>query len=161
MDNNSQEVIPGFQLATALPFGKPKDRLIVVESIYHQPASGDPTSFDSRFGVELASQEQPYERTTTVGEEWTQLSLGSWITECRMLVLRNEEGNDLRVTPSPEMKAALEAKVLELSDANGPSSVTWLIAPGTSMRGRPSDLSSLRIRSASGTIKFTVCLYPL
>ncbi len=134
-----------------------KNRITVVETVYHQVMGDQPDCLESRFTREVESQEQPYRRNCKVGEEWQALDTG-WLDEVSMLVIRNEEGTNLQVHPTEEQKADLAKKVLLLSSTD--SSTNWLILPGESFRGVPSTVKNLEVRSQSGTIRFILYATP-
>ncbi len=134
----------------------PKNRLTVIETVYHQTTTAEPDSIESRFERELISDEQPYRRTTKVGEDWTPLDFG-WIEEVGMIVIQNNEGKGLTKIPTPEEKEELAAKVLEIS---ADPSNSWIVRPGESFRGEPAGKRTLCIRSRSGTTHFNVYAIP-
>jgi hypothetical protein len=146
---------------------EPRDRITVVEQVYHRPADGgEPTVAETRFSRELASQEQPFERRAKVGEDWQPLEHG-WLESAGMLLISNEEGRHLQVNPTDEERLSISRRVLELIYAMEDdellvpqSSCTWLIPPGESMRAYPSDVSRLCVRCQSGVARFTLRLYP-
>ena len=142
------------------------NQITVVDKIYHRQGSESPTSVSSRFIRHLQTDEQVYERRTRVGEEWTPLEHG-WIEEAGMIVIQNTEGTTLQVIPTEEEKEETAAKILELSVTDGlldsPPGVLakpWLIPPGESFRGYPSDVSKLVLRCRSGVCRYNVHVYP-
>ncbi len=141
-----------------MPDPKIKNRLTVVETVYHQTATGEPDSIASSFFRELDSDEQPYRRKTKVGEEWTPLDLG-WIKEAGMLVICNDEGKGLTKIPTPEEKEELAKKVLLLGFAiEGCHFGAFRILPGESFRGSPT--TNLYLLSCYGVTRFTVYAIP-
>lgn len=134
-----------------------KDRLTVVEQVYHQPADEQPDGFESKFSCELHDREQVYQRRTRVGEERKPVDLG-WLNRVSMLVISNETGKNLQVQPSKEEKKEMDEKVLEVSFDGCEHG--WLILPGHTMRAKPSDISSLRIRCLKGATKYSVVAIP-
>jgi hypothetical protein len=132
----------------------------VVEQVYWQPALDQPQQLlESACGRELESDEQPYVRRLVVNEEWRPIDCG-WIgDECGMFLLCNEEGKHLHKNPTPEQKASLDEKVVELRFDRNPTCF-WYILPGESMRGCPSNAQSLFIRCRSGTARVTLTLLP-
>lgn len=129
-----------------------KPRVTTVESVVYQPPEGPPVVASTGSSRFLASTEQPYgPRHLEVAEEWKALDHG-WIDAASVIVVANAE----KVWPGDEDKES--PHVLEVAAGDGPP---WLVAPGESLRGRPSDLASLRVRSRRGTIKFTVTIFPV
>lgn len=147
-----------------------KDRLVVVESVYHQPVGKEAKLIASRFSRELSSDEQPYQRELKASERWEPLDNG-WIDKAGMLVIRNNEGQFLQTQPTEEERQEVAERVLEICcedrdalsvDNDFPISLfpQWWILPGESMRACPADLGSIYIRCRSGTAQFTLDLLP-
>lgn len=134
-------------------------RLVVVESVYHQPADGPPTTATGdivRFGRDLASDEQPYERHKVVKESWEPLDCG-WIDRCGMLLLRNDEGH-FAINPTPEQREAAMRRVIELSFDGEHSAIS--VPPRESCRFYPADAGNIRLRCREGSARYTVHLTP-
>lgn len=130
------------------PKQKPQpDRITVVESVYHQRFTKQPTGVESRFSRNLDTREQPYTRQLTATKDWQPLDCG-WLKSVGMLVISNDGSeNDLLV-----------------GYGRG-HDVNWIIPPGESMRGYPFDASSLRVccqnvDDETATAEFTVHLFP-
>lgn len=146
---------------------KPKSRLTVVETVYHQAPQEEPQSNEVRFCRELESDEQPYgPRRLTATEDWRLLDCGWLSDEVSMLTIRNEEGRNLQVIPTEAEQAEIDARVLEVGYYGGtPDSLatgaSWLIPPGESMRGCPKSIEKLSIRCRSGEARYTLTAYPL
>lgn len=137
---------------------EPPSRVTVVEQVYHQILNGQPHLVESRFSRDLESDEQAYERRLKVGEAGVPLDCG-WVTKASQLLIINEEGRNLQVNPTDEERKKLSEKVLEVYYVQSLTS-PWLVLPGESMRGCPSTLEGLRIRSQSGIIRFTLHVIP-
>lgn len=141
-----------------------KDRLVVVETVYHQPAGDRPVSVDSRFSRDLQSVEQPYQRQLVATEEWQPLDHG-WIEDAGMIVIQNLEGK-FAANPTDEERAEATAKILEVSYFAGENPVVdafgrgWLVLPGESMRACPSDVRCLAVCSRSGPLRFSIFILP-
>ena len=138
-----------------------KDRVTVVETVYHRPFNAEATSVESRFTRDLESNEQVYRRHLLVTEEWKPLDCG-WLKDAGvgMLVLHNEEGRNLQTRPFQEEKEAISQRVVEL--AYGPEDHQgWLILPGESMRACPSNAKGLFVRCRKGTAQIIVNLIPV
>lgn len=138
---------------------KRRPRLSVVQMVYHQQPDGQPTVQEARYSRWLESDEQPYLRRMTVGEEWVALDVG-WVEKAGMLVLRNEGGPPSPVKLTPEQKAEAAAKVIEVGFTEGLTGQVWLIPPGESMAGVPRNAKELRVRCQSGEVKLSVCVLP-
>lgn len=133
-----------------------KDRLTIVETVYHRQYGEEATSVESRFTRELETQEQPYTRRLKVEEDWRSLDVG-WIAQVGMLIIENTEGKFLHRNPTEAEKAETLKKILEIKHEG--SEGCWLILPGESMRACPSDASSLRIRCQLGIARFTIHVF--
>lgn len=140
----------------------PPDRVTVVETIYHSPANQQPFSIVSRFSRDLTTKEQLYERYLTATEEWTQLESGWLGDNVGMMSIHNLEGEFLQVIPTPEEKEEAEKKILVLSPDPFREDYPdyWLIPPRESMRGCPTRVEGLWIKSLSGNTKYRICLVP-
>lgn len=136
---------------------EPKDRLTVVENVYHQAISDGqgPTQFESRYSRELDTKEQVYQRRTKVGEDWEPLDFG-WIEKVGLLLIRNEEGKFTEI-PTDEENQRTQRKILEVAYCSEGSG--WLIPVGESMRGIPTSKLA-RIRSHSGVTRYTITVIP-
>ena len=144
-----------------------KDRLTVVESVYHQPFGESPVEIPSRFSRNLKTREQVYSRRLTATEDWQSLECGWLGNAVGMLVISNDEGKNQQANPTDEERKALAAKVLELCHSDASRTMhsparrgEWLIPPGESMRGCPVAAQQLLIRCQSGAAKFTLHLIP-
>jgi hypothetical protein len=138
-----------------------KDRLTVVETVYHQSSQGFPTvalGDTTRFSRELASDEQPYERHKVAGEKWQPLDCG-WIDSAGMLVIRNDEGH-FAVNPTPEQKAEMfNKRIVELSfDGEHP---VIQVPPTETCRFYPSNnIDQIKIRCKEGKTRYSIYLMP-
>ncbi len=135
------------------------DRLTVVEMVHHQTQDEDPFTVETRFERKLETQEQPYSRTTTVGEKWTPLDCGWLGDNVGMLVITNKEGG-FTTLPTEEERQELAKKIVAVQYDGGFEDSYWVILPGESMRGMPLFASGLLIRSLHGKIKYTISLIP-
>ena len=137
---------------------EPQSRVTVVEQVYHQILNEQPHLVESRFSRGLQSDEQAYERRLKVDEGGMPLDCG-WLTEASQLLIINEEGRNLQVIPTDEERKELAKKVLEIFFGDRPDNC-WLVPPGESMRACSNTLHALKIRSQSGTIRFTLHVIP-
>ena len=136
------------------------DRLTVIEKCYHQvygeSAKALPKSTYTRF-LE-GSEQETYQRTYKVGEEWTSLDTG-WIENASMVILKNLEGTKWTTVPSEEELEEVAKKVVRVSyKVSGDKH--WIIEPGESMRGTPSHVQDLVLRCEKGEARITICLVP-
>lgn len=150
------------ELPPVAPTRPVKDRITVVEMVYHQHYGDSPTSLEHRYTRWLDSDEQVFTRRSKAIESWEPVDYG-WIDphKCGLLVLTNQEGNFTRTNPTDEEREEAAAKVIELAyeTLNG-ISPPWYVLPGESMRAHPSNLDQLMIRSQSGKARYTLNLYP-
>ena len=136
-----------------------KNQVFVIETIYHQPVSGFPTTAlgdSTRFSRELESDEQPYERHKIAKHDWELLDHG-WIDKCGMFLLRNDEGF-FSTNPTPEQREEVFKRVIEISFDNKTPSI--LIPPKETCRFYPTDLSQIWLRCQEGTAKYSLYLIP-
>lgn len=145
--------------------------LTVVETVYHQPAGGQPISVNGNWGRQLTTDSQPYLRRLKVGPDWQTLDLG-WLGEdgegVGLLVLVNTEGQFLAVNPTAVEKAATGARVVELAVEAAPNPNTFEtqivpfaeLSPGESLRYKPLDPRILKIRCRVGEAKVSLSLFP-
>lgn len=134
-------------MITDKPITEARARLVVVNSIYHQKAGGQPTQVDNITGGWLETDEQPYDRHAEVGESWTQLESG-WITESSLAVFCNEEGKD--------------GGTLQIycgRDEADP--MTHLsVPPGKSCPLYPASVKYWMVKASSGIVHFRFTLFP-
>lgn len=124
-----------------------KARITVLDRCYHQTADGQAVESSTSFVRLLDTDEQPYQRKTKVGREWTPLPVG-WVGDCSLMVLKNEEKED---------GASILLKT-------GTGNAFAFLAPGESLRFCPVDLTDLFLRSSSQEevkeAKYSVTLFP-
>lgn len=137
---------------------KVRDRLTVVERIYHQNPEEHPTSYESRFSRELQTKEQPYVRRATV-KDLRELDTG-WIEpeQVGCLFIRNEEGVVRQTILSEGEKAELDRKVIYLGE--DPENLRWMILPGESFRATPTTAKGLLICCPNGPAKCSLHVFP-
>lgn len=137
-----------------------KDRLSVVEAVYHTPFGKDPVSTESRFSRWLETDEQPYVRRIKVGPEWRQLDAG-WLAAASMLLVANEEGLDQTRQPTQAELAASVARVVLVGVwAGGEVVPCFRVPPGESMRAEPVSLGAIRLRCEAGEARCVITIYP-
>lgn len=64
-------------------------RIVVVETVYHQGAGGEPTCVEVKSSTQLTTDDQPYQYDLQAGPEWKRLETG-WLEKCSMLLISNE-----------------------------------------------------------------------
>lgn len=137
-----------------------KSKLTVVDTVYYQCVGGEPVSVESKFSRELDSDEQIYQRHSKVGEDFIPLDCGWLERNVGMLLITNEEGKNLQAHPTEEEAETLSRRVLEVRYKGNGLAGGWLIPPGESFRGYPSNTENLVIRCQVGTAQFTINLIP-
>ena len=137
----------------------PRANLVVVEQVYHQAVDGEPVISEQRYTRWLASEEQPYVRRLKVGERRQALDVG-WIKTAALLTLANQgEGSFGGGQPSPERKAELASRAVEVGQAS--SNLPFaIVRPGESLRFEPVDVLALWVRCQAGETRATVTLIP-
>ncbi len=135
-----------------------KSQITVVEQVYHRLVGNQPCLVESRFSRELVSNEQPYERHLSVGEQGKPLDCG-WVKEASQLLILNEAGRNLQVNSTKEGREETSRKVLEVYYL-GAVGFSWLVYPRESIRVCPNTLEGLAVRSKSGTIPFILHVIP-
>ena len=131
------------------------DRITVHGNVYHQVTGQDATMISLASSRILSSQdhEQVWQRGNRIATpEWSPLEYG-WITNCSMIVIRNEEGYEelrrkLPIDPS---------LTLEVAYGDGPG---ILFPPATTLPFIPSDFRSLRVRCLGGRCRYTLTIIP-
>lgn len=137
-----------------------RDRLTVLNKVYHSTRGQSPRLFDHGYSVPLLGEEhQPYERQGYAIESWEHLDLG-WMNNenAGLLVIINNEGKFLDRYPTDEERENSAKRVLELGYSN--SSPRWLIPPQCQMQAWPSEIEDLCIRSSFEQARFTLLVFP-
>lgn len=135
-----------------------KDRLVVVESVYHLPVGRPPTMVDVRFSRFLFTEEQARVKRCKATPEWAPFDT-AWLSVCSVLVVENLEGKFTQKIPTLEIREEASKKVLEISFV-GHHDDCFLVRPGESFRASPKSLPSLRIRSVYGEASYQLTLIP-
>lgn len=146
--------------STPVSFGTAPERarLTVVEQVAHYAVgSHQPMVVDARYTKFLDSSEDAYRRRLTIGDQWQHIDCG-WVTDCEMLCITNSEGTNFAVIPSPEERAEVDKRIIEVRIGEG--LVFTEIPPGESARLRPVNLSFYEIRSQYQKAKITLTLIP-
>jgi hypothetical protein len=154
----------------AAPIPMQKPRLTIVECVYYQAPFEDCISAENRYDSAVEADEQPYIRKIKVGEQWQPIDSG-WIMTPGLLLIKNEPIR-FAVQPTQEQRAEAASKVVEVSvclEEKGrtqhsppkglPMTVTTLL-PGESLRMRPAEFSTLRLRCTGGEASCLIHLFP-
>jgi hypothetical protein len=141
-----------------------------IVTLYHHSPGEEPTAADVRSGRWVGSEEQPYSRPLCrAGTDWAPLDLG-WLAgrPVSRVLIENREGKFLQVNPTPDERAAAEARVIEVAvqahvDSDPPRVVVLpfaLVRPGECLPFEPVDPAALRVRCAAGPAKFSLLVVP-
>lgn len=134
------------------------NRLTIVETLSFNPMDREPKAVTGAYSRKLSTNEEPYSRATTVGQEWAELSLG-WVEECGMLYLSNEEGKTPHATiPTEAEVAEVQSRILEVS-LDGANRFALVLA-GESQRFQPAPGIRLWVRSQSGPCRYRLFALP-
>ena len=149
-----------------------KNRVVVVDQIYHQAAGEMPSCVESRFSFDLEQVEQVYARRITLDEQWIALDTGWLNGAVSFVVLENLEGTGLQTIPTEKEQADINRRVVEIGCWDGKDtghSVSYIqavtvpflsIFPTESDRFRPVDPSYVLLRCRSGTARILLHVYP-
>ena len=122
-----------------------RHRLTMVQRIYHQVNGGDASEMSSSSSRTLESDEQVYERHSSVTEEAVRLDLG-WIGQgnlpVALVVLRNDEDEGVVEVVFPG------------------ADVTLLVHPREQVSFCPTHPDQIAVRSQGGKLKFTTFVVP-
>lgn len=143
--------------------------MVVRESVYHEvmQAGSRPTIHEppSR-SYPLTTDEQPYQTSFEVGQDWTPIPHG-WITKASMMMLWNEELDHFRHRPTKEEVEAVKGNEVYLCRKLDGTSI-WrdnpfaMICPGDpALRMRAVSLGTIHLYCPSGKAKVRVILYPV
>ncbi len=140
-----------------------RSRVVVVESVYHQPIDGAPIITESKYVRVLDSDEQPYgPRRIKVHGDWTQLKTG-WLTTYSLVTLSNEEGRHLQVIPTTQQSESIRSRIIDIAilDEFGKYIVIGHVNPGESYRGTPPRGATLYARCLHHPAKITYTAFPI
>ena len=142
--------------------GSPTSRVTVVCSFYHQPAGGQPKSFDCRWSSPSWEDNEPFQRTLKATAAWKQLAPGNWVENAGVVVVRNEERPSANPSrhPTLEDREKDEGRTLEVSPEGRTDGGVWLVPPGEHLSGRFPVVGNLKVRCRSGEVKYTVAVNP-
>lgn len=151
---NGQDFVPAPPASSSQK--KPCARILIVEGVYHQQCDRNPTGGERRYGRTLECSARPVEIDLTVTEEWQPLPV-THLKSVGMLLLVNEEGRFTR-NPTSEERRLATLKVVEISGENKQN--PWLVLPGESFRGSPTDHKTLHVRCRSGSAECVLTYFP-
>ncbi len=158
---NTEDLLASLQ-STELPsYGSNeamyKGRLNVIEQIYHQQAESEPTNIEEKYGIILESEEEPYKKKLTIGEEWTLIDTGGF-ADASLVILRNMEGRYSIVHPTQAQIELVKERVLDVGF--GVPTAHIHIVPTTSARFNPCVLGKIHLRCRKGTCKVQLVIVP-
>lgn len=132
-------------------------RLTVVEQVSYQGEESGVVGSHAAYSRRLKTDEQPWVREFTLGDQWKPLECG-WIEACGLMTLKNKG-----------LTATVELCFLPPDDL-GPRtnwsppkrepSADCYLPPGESMRVVPADVKRLRVRCREGSARCALTLYP-
>lgn len=145
----------------------PKARFIVNETVIHaqtgRQAQEVASHRDASFVRLLNTEEMPYRRTFSVGEEWILLDYGWAGPSPSQIIVLNEEGQFVGI-PTPEKKAEVLARIVEIAvlietyQGNEQYFPFAPVRPYESARFEP--YGRLYVRCRKGTARVTICAIP-
>lgn len=133
-----------------------RSRVVIVETLYHQPPDEGAKSFKSNYLRWLSSDEQLYERTLELTTKWTKLDFG-WAADPGLVLLRSK-AERLHTVPTEKQSAELDALTVEISfDGKVPA---LLIRVAESTRIEPMEGVKVFARARSEGVKLSVVAVP-
>ena len=160
------------------PDAPARTRLSVVETVYFQRAGEQPTSVESRFGIDSASINSPLSRSWILSGGWEPLFPEGFPSPHSMLVVQVAAVKHPAM-PSAEEKLLAAGRRVVLGFGRKPAEkpathrtqwdaprVAWSpepvieIGPGESARFNPSDLGALWLRALTPGVIVTVTVMP-
>lgn len=125
-----------------------KGRIVVVETVFHQPPDAGPSSTLSRFSRWLESDERPYVRGLRLGPAWQPVEQG-WL----------DRGGSMLVVANDETEAG---RVIEVGLWTGTEALPFArLPPGEAVRLPVVDVGLLRLRASGAAVRCTQTLFPL
>lgn len=121
----------------------PRNRTVVVETLYHQGGAAEPVSIVTRCSKPNGPG-QAYSRVLMAKDEWYQLESG-WVEAPGTLHIRNDDKRH-------KLLVGIGGKEHIMAVAH--------ISPEHSLRLEPTDVRAFYIRSEEGLAKFTVTVIP-
>ena len=143
-------------------------RFGVVGQTFQQLPGKPALVVEHRFMRWLDSEEQAYQRSLVLTEEWKQLDFG-WLEQNQIarLVIKNDEGRFL-TNPTEDEKKEMAERIILLghspieTDLEGQQYrfATWKIRPGEDFQGEPTTGNSIYLRSTKGKVRCTITAIP-
>lgn len=143
-------------------------RITIVEQIYFQQMANPsgPRGWDSRFCHCSNNNEQPYERSMVVSEEWLEIKT-MWVEDACLFYIRNDQGSFRQKQPTPKERVDELSKVIEVcinhkvsSSLGIPLIPMILIEPQHSTRLQPAKDCTIYLRCQKGQAKFSIVVFP-
>lgn len=143
-----------------LPAPKPKPRIVVKETIYHQrDFRENPITLSKGFCAELSSDEEPYQRKPKIGEKWEPLDCG-WLSLNRGTIrIENLAKQEKQGILSEEEEAELAKQVIRIR-FSADSCGDIAIPPGEAVRFRPHTNDPIGICCSHGTVRYSLFIVP-
>lgn len=137
-----------------------KSRITVVERIYHQNFEDEPTPVEDGWQIESITKASVFPKKFDLGEAWTSLDSG-WVDPlgCALLRIANQKPKR-RTIPTPAEALDEASRIVEVSFSDPPASGGPILHPGESLRFRPSDVRTLRLRCRNGKARLVVHFFP-
>lgn len=116
--------------------------LTIVQQVYHQQINKQPTVIESRFQVNLVSDEQPYIRYFNLGPGVIEVDLG-WLhgVPLAAILVQNQEGRPDKNPTEEEAAAYLANHSISVSfrrqNQKPDTGIAFILPPGESLRVRP------------------------
>lgn len=156
--NGPPEFVPitGAELAAMRAKAMARRRLTVADSVVWQPMDGNPVAHEwPPYSRWIEGDDEPYQRTYTVGSEWTPLDLG-WLAgkDVGMLCLRNVGPRP----PAGEMGLVVEVGVP--IDATPILQPFARVRPGADCRFEPHNGGDMFVCCPAGKARLTVFAVP-
>jgi hypothetical protein len=135
-----------------------KAEVTVVNKAYHQPGDSDPTCVETGYSYFLETDEQPFTRIHTVGEDWIPLQTG-WLTDSSLVIISNDGAKRANVvlTEEEEDERSKRFILVAFEDTSRP---TIIIRPGRSAEFEPLTLNGIKIRCTKNSVRYTASILP-
>lgn len=139
-----------------------KDRVTLRLELYYQHEGDDPAEVRVvAHRIQEKTENEVWKRRVVVHEDWQPIDLG-WFREypstAGILIIENLEGKATFKNPTPEEKAAAEAKVVEVS--LGLRQNPLLVLPRWPQYLLVKDLATIEVRSPAGKARIRITILP-
>lgn len=141
----------------------------MVERVYHQRQGVDPVGYDLPEQWLVDSDDEPFKRMVTLGEQYKTLAeLGCWLSSCSLLVIVNEEGRAPTVNPTEAERREMARHNVQVAiakpemrvDGQPPHVIASTVKPGRHVSLSPEDLMAVQLRCQCGSAKVTIRVFP-